>query len=79
MSVELKHRGDNRCLVFNLTREQFGLVNWAQRLNGGMGIDRFTRRALFEAVKEAITESAKRNRLPPGVAKDFDLWRHELL
>ena len=63
----------------NLSEDQFRLVRWAHLQKRGIDLGEFFRVALFDAVGKAVSHAASRNRLPPGVAKDFDLWRQKML
>ena len=81
-------RGEFRDLRLTLSREEFGLVNWAQRSGpafaqklrpGRRGMAAFARRALFEAVRRVIEETAARGgKIPPGVAGDYREWQERL-
>ena len=73
------HRGDLKPLHCKLSPDQFRLVRWAHLQKRGIDLGEFFRLALFDAVGKAVSHAASRNRLPPGVAKDFDLWRQEML
>lgn len=76
-----------RDLKLTLTLEEFGVVNWAQRNEitktqspKPKGLAPFARRALFEAVQQVITDVANRGgSIPPGVAKDYENWKNEML
>jgi len=76
----------DRVLKLTLSQEEFGVLNWAQRMatGGAHGVARptglapFARRALFEAVRRVIAEVANQGgRIPPGVAKDYETWKNE--
>ena len=73
------HETDLKPLHCHLSPDEFRLVRWAHLQKRGIDLGEFFRLALFDAVGKAVSHAASRNRLPPGVAKDFDLWRQEML
>ncbi len=79
MPTDHEPKAGHRPLRCPLSHSEFALVNWAQSQTGSPGLNKFARRAMFEAVKKAIEQIVQhRGKIPPGVSQDFETWRRDL-
>ena len=68
-----------RTLHLTISRAEWGIVQWCLHQHRRVNLDRFANRALLDACRATVAETVRRRgTVPPGIAKDLDLWRNEL-
>lgn len=67
---------DDKPQPLPLTREEFGLLVWAQRRSGARRMPLFVRQALCEAIGRVLSSvAAHGGKIPAGVAKEYEQFK----